>query len=73
MIAKRARGKRAKKEMKLPEWGLIGITMLVFFGLVLKFKIAPVRMRRVVYRLHTNPATFSKVILLLVVGHLISD
>jgi len=44
-----------------------------FFGLVLKFKIAPVWMRRVVYRLHTNPATFSTVILLLVVGHLIYD
>jgi len=61
------------RSSSLPEWGLIGVTMLVLLGLVLKFKIAPVWMRRVVYRLHTSPVTFSTVILLLVVGHLISD
>ena len=57
----------------LPEWGLLLVTMLVALGLVLKFKVAPGWMRRVVYRLHTTPATSSMMILLLVVGHLVSD
>jgi hypothetical protein len=54
-------------------WGLTGVTMLVFSGLVLKFKLVPASMRRFVYRFHTVPPTLSTVILLLLVGHLISD
>ena len=57
----------------LPEWGLLLVTMMVALGLVLKFKVAPGWVRRVVYRLHTTPATSSMMILLLVVGHLVSD
>jgi len=57
----------------LPEWGLLLVTMMVALGLVLKFKVAPGWVRRVVYRLHTTPATSSVMILLLVVGHLVSD
>jgi len=49
------------------------VTMMVALGLVLKFKVAPGWVRRVVYRLHTTPATSSMMILLLVVGHLVSD
>jgi hypothetical protein len=47
--------------------------MMVALGLVLKFKIAPGWVRRVVHRLHTSPVTFSMMILLVVVGHLVSD
>jgi hypothetical protein len=54
-------------------WGLTGVTMLVFSGLVLKFKLVPASMRRFAYRFHTVPTTLSTVILLLLVGHLISD
>lgn len=57
----------------LPEWGLILVTMMVFFGLILKFKVSPKGMRKFVYRLHTAPATFFIMILLLVVGHQIVD
>ena len=57
----------------LPEWGLLLVAMMVALGLVLKFKVAPGWVRRVVYRLHTTPATSSMMILLLVVGHLVSD
>jgi hypothetical protein len=57
----------------LPEWGLILLMMTVGLGLVLKFKVAPAWMRRMVYRLHTTPATFSVTMLLLVVGHLIAE
>jgi hypothetical protein len=57
----------------LPEWGLLLVAMMVALGLVLKFKVAPGWVRRIVYRLHTTPATSSMMILLLVVGHLVSD
>jgi hypothetical protein len=57
----------------LPEWGLLLVAMMVALGVVLKFKVAPGWVRRVVYRLHTTPATSSMMILLLVVGHLASD
>ena len=57
----------------LPEWGLILVTMMVFFGLILKFKVSPKRMRKFVYRLHTTPAFFLIMILLIVVGHQIVD
>ena len=57
----------------LPEWGLILVTMMVFLGLILKFKVSPKGMRKSVYRLHTTSASFLIMILLLVVGHLIVD
>ena len=57
----------------LPEWGLVLVTMMVFFGLLLKFKVSPKGIRKFIYRLHTTPATFLIIILLLVVGHQIVD
>jgi hypothetical protein len=57
----------------LPEWGLILVAMMVFLGLMLKFKVSPKGMRKFVYRLHTTPAIFLIMILLLVVGHQIVD
>jgi hypothetical protein len=57
----------------LPEWGLIVVTMMVFLGLILKFKVSPKGMRKFVYRLHTTPGSFLIMILLLVVGHQIVD
>ena len=57
----------------LPEWGLILVAMMVFLGLMLKFKVSPKGIRKFVYRLHTTPAIFLIMILLLVVGHQIVD
>lgn len=57
----------------LPEWGLVLVTMVVFLGLILKFKVSPKWMRKIVYRFHTSLAAFSAVILVLVVGHLLVD
>ncbi|MGB2929230.1 MAG: hypothetical protein WBB70_09985, partial [Desulfobacterales bacterium] len=56
-----------------PEWGLIVVTVMVFLGLILKFKLSPKGMRKFVYRLHTSSAPFLIMILLLVVGHQIVD
>jgi hypothetical protein len=57
----------------LPEWGLIMVTVMVFLGLILKFKLSPKGMRKSVYGLHTTSASFLIMILLLVVGHQIVD
>lgn len=57
----------------LPEWGLVLVIMVVSLGLILKFNVSPKGMRKFVYRLHTTPATFFIMILLLVVGHQIVD
>jgi hypothetical protein len=57
----------------LPEWGLLFTAMMVVLGLMLRFKVSFKWTRRVVYRLHTAPATFTIMICLLVVGHLIAD
>jgi len=57
----------------LPEWGLILVAMMVFLGLILKFKVSPKGMRKFIYRLHTTPITFLIMILLLVIGHQIVD
>jgi len=61
------------QKSSLPEWGLLFVTMMVFLGLIIKFKVTPKWIRRFVYRLHTGLATFSIMIVLLVVGHMIVD
>jgi hypothetical protein len=47
--------------------------MMVFLGLMVKFRVIPMWMEKFAYRLHTGLATFSIMIVLLVVGHLIID
>ena len=61
------------RKSSLPEWGLIFVTMMVFLGLMVKFKVTPKWIKKFVYRLHTGLAIFSIMIILLVVGHLIVD
>ncbi len=61
------------RKTSLPELGLFVVTLMVFLGLMLKYKGTPKWMRRFVYRLHTASVTFSVMIVLLVVGHLIVD
>jgi len=61
------------RSSSLPEWGLIMLTVMVFLGLILKFKLSPKGMRKTVYRLHTTSASFLIMILLLVAGHLLVD
>jgi len=61
------------RSSSLPEWGLIMVTLMVFWGLILKFKLSPKRMRKYVYQLHTASTSFLIIIFLLIVGHLIVD
>jgi len=56
-----------------PILGLLLMTPIVGLGFMLKFKVAPKWMRKFVYRLHTSSATFSALILVLAIGHLVVD
>jgi hypothetical protein len=56
-----------------PELGLLLMTLIVGFGLMLKFKASPKWMRKFVYRLHISSAGFSIMLFLIVVGHLMVD
>jgi len=57
----------------LPEWGLICLAVMVFLGFTVKLRLAPKRIQRFVYRLHTGLAAISVMIILLVTGHMIVD
>ena len=57
----------------LPEWGLICLAVMVFLGFTVKLRLAPKRIQRFVYRLHTGLAAISVIIVLLVAGHMIVD
>ena len=57
----------------LPEWGLICLAVMVFFGFTVKLRLAPKRIQLFVFRLHTGLASISVIIVLLVAGHMIVD
>jgi hypothetical protein len=61
------------RKSSLPEWGLLLVILMVLLGVMIKFKLAPKSMRKIVYRLHTGLPTFSIMIVLLVAGHQIID
>ena len=56
-----------------PELGLLLMALVVGLGVGLKFKVSPKWMRRFVYRIHTSSVTFSALILVLAIGHLMVD
>jgi hypothetical protein len=58
---------------RLPEWGLLGATLMVFMGLLLKIKGTPKRVRKIVYACHTHPLVFSSLAALVLAGHLMMD
>lgn len=57
----------------LPEWGLVSMLVLAGFGLLLKFRLAPRRFTRFIYKVHTHPGVLGSVVLILLAGHLIVD
>ena len=61
------------RKTALPEWGLLFLTVMVLLGLMLKFKKTPKWMRKSVYRLHTAPLSFSIMVVLLMLGHLMVE
>ena len=61
------------RKTALPEWGLLFVTMMVFLGLMVKFKGTPRWLNKFLYLLHTSWIPFSVLILMLVVGHLMVE
>jgi hypothetical protein len=63
----------ACRSSSLPDWGLAGAASLVLLGMAIKFKLAPVNLRKTVYRIHTSPLSVGLVATVLLVGHSIVD
>lgn len=57
----------------LPEWGLFVMVGLIFLGLILKFGLCPKQLRKIVYRIHTQPFFLVAMVTVLTIGHLIVD
>lgn len=57
----------------LPEWGLVATLILVLIGVVIKIKLTPKSIRRVVYNIHTSPLPFGIIVIVLLIGHGIVD
>jgi hypothetical protein len=61
------------KSSALLELGLVMMVVLMGLGIILKFKLCPVNLRKNVYQIHTHPLFFLSMVLALVVGHTIMD
>jgi len=61
------------RSSSLPELGLCLVLLSVGFGLILKFKISPVSIRKTLYRIHTNPILLLAIVSVLLIGHSIVD
>jgi hypothetical protein len=57
----------------MPEWGLIMVSVMVFFGIILKFQLFPRKVGRLVYRLHTTPVLLILLVFSVVTGHQFVD
>jgi len=57
----------------LPEWGLLGIALMVSLGIVMKLRLCPNSLLKRIYKVHTQPVAVLFVISLLVIGHMIVD
>jgi len=57
----------------LPEWGLLFLTMMILLGLMLKFKVIPLWLKKFLYLLHTSWIPISALIVVLLFGHLMVE
>jgi hypothetical protein len=61
------------QQLPAPRMGSDMLSGNGFLGFTVKFRLAPKRIQRFVYRLHTGLAAISVMIILLVAGHIIVD
>lgn len=61
------------RETALPEIGLMVVMAVVVTGLVLKFKWSSGGVRRVTFKVHTNPLLLASLAVILVIGHTLMD
>ncbi len=57
----------------LPEWSLVLMSGLIGVGLLVKFRMLPVSLRKRFYLIHTSPLPFAALLSLLLIGHSIVD
>ena len=57
----------------LPEWGFAVMVGLVGLGLIMKFRLCPKKLRKSIYRLHTQPLVFVAMVIVLTIGHMLVD
>lgn len=57
----------------LPEWGIVSMLVLAGLGILIKFRLAPPKLTRTLYKLHTHPGVIGSIALLLLAGHLAMD
>ena len=57
----------------LPELGLVVMVALIGLGLIMKFRLCPKKLRKSVYRIHTQPLVFIVMVMVLTIGHMIVD
>jgi len=53
----------------LPEWGLLILIIMITLGIILKWKFCPKPFQKTIYQIHTQPAIFIAMILVLTIGH----
>jgi hypothetical protein len=61
------------RSTSLPEWGLLVMALLMAIGVTLKLRLCPKTSIKMVHRLHTQPAAFLALIVILLIGHSIVD
>lgn len=57
----------------LPEWGLVLMASFIGVGIMVKFKMCPMALRRGIYRIHTSPLPLAALLTILFIGHSIVD
>lgn len=63
----------ACKDSGLPEWGLALMALIMGVGIMVKFKVLPVSLRKNTYRIHTNLIPMTLLLAILLIGHAVVD
>jgi len=63
----------ACKASGLPEWGLVLMALTAGIGIMVKFKLSPINLRKNTYRIHTNPISITLLLIILLIGHAVVD
>lgn len=63
----------ACKDSDLPEWGLALMALIMGVGIMVKFKVLPISLRKNTYRIHTNLIPMTLLLAILLIGHAVVD
>lgn len=57
----------------LPEWGLLIMVIFMSLGVLIKYKLSPKPLKKVISRIHTHPYALIAIVVILTLGHLKID